>query len=484
MVVLTVSEDIEAKIRRLRELGKASVESEPPIAPKPVSPKKPPRRSRSIGSLRARERKKRIIIGASIVIIIILLVSMGAYTYLKNRSAEEFSQLKAKKLAEVNTYFAPSAFNNTNCTPEVNAIKAQLLNQIANAKSIDDLKAIDVKASYDLAVKKYNVCLSELERMEFEKKLNATKEDKIKSIELEFQPLLSMPLPDDLRAKVVSTLNELEDRVNSAKSIDEVNSINPDTYLLELWRSYYIWKIDQLAGQGYSDVILRYGDQDRMVSIADAKMIISGIMDYRELMRYQVMKVEWVELSLVLPKRNINGAFLSPGDRIKIYIQGTNVTPMDGYFELVLLPVQGGTISVSESQSQSSSSSTSSSTSYSESHSTSANPGGASISDSSSASDSYSNTQSVSQSSSASYSYNVNLAEILKAIAAGKIKASEEVRQQLSSYGWKVLSLEKETALESLDHNTQLLVIVRVPSIFVPEILDNQNSIYIVRVST
>ncbi len=307
--------------------------------------------------------------------------------------------------------------------------------------------------------------------------------EKIKENELEYQPLLSMPLPDDLKSKAVKYLKELENRVMSARSIEEVKSIKADPYLLELWRDYQFWRIDQLARMGHKDVILEYKGTKKMVSIQEAKAILGGILDYRELMEYKVMKVEWVELSLVLPKRNINGAFISPGDRIKIYIRG-NTTSFDGYFELVLLPVQGGSISVSESQSQSSSSSGSSSTTYSESHSTSASPGGASISDSSSASDSYTNSQSASQSSSASYSYSVNLGEILKAIAAGKIQASEQVRNQLNAYGWKVLNLEQETALAALDSNTQLLVIVRVPSIFVPDILQNQNNLYIVRVAT
>ncbi|WP_206206083.1 DUF515 domain-containing protein [Thermococcus sp. JdF3] len=481
MVVLNVSEDIEAKIRRLRELGKASAEPEPPVAPKPAPAKKPSRRPRSVGSIREKERRKRILIGVSIVIIVLILTSVGAYIYLQNRAAEELTNARNKKLAEVNLYFKPDIFNNTNCSPKANAIKSQLLNQILHAKSVDELNAVDVKGSYDIALREYNSCIDELHRVELEKQLNRTKEQKLKLLELEFQPLLSMPLPDDIRTKTVTYMNDLKERVMSATSVDEVNSIKADPYLLEVWRDYYYWRIDALPGQ---DVILEYGDSKKMVTKADAKAVLGGIMDYKELMKYNVVKVEWVEMSLVLPKRNINGAFLSPGDRIKLFIQGQNTTTVDGYFELVLLPVQSGSISVSESQSQSSSSSTSSSTTYSESHSSSASPGGASISDSSSASDSVTNSQSVSQSSSGSYSYSVNLAEILKAIAAGKIQASEEVKQQLSAYGWKVLDLEKDTSLEAIDHNTQLLVIVKVPSIFVPDVLANQNSLYLVRVST
>jgi hypothetical protein len=417
-------------------------------------------------------------------VIVLLAVSIGAYMYLQNRAESKLSTLRTQKLAEVNSYFKPAVFNNTNCTSEVDAVKASLLKEIVNAKSVDELSSIDVRGAYNQALQKYNACVERIQREKMEKELNMTKQQKIKSIELEFQPLLSMPLPDSIKSKTVNYMKELEDRINSATSISEVQSISADPYLLELWREYQYWRIDQLASQGHGEVIIEYNGMKKMVSASDAKALIGGVLDYHELMDYKILKVEWVELSLVLPKKNINGAFISPGDRIKIYIQGQNETALDGYFELVLLPVQGGSISVSESQSQSGSSSTSSSTTYSESHSDSASPGGASISDSSSASDSYSNSQSTSQSSSASYSYSVNLAEILKAIAAGKIQASEEVKQQLSAYGWKVINLEKDTSLEALDHNTQLLVIVKVPSIFVPDILQNQNALYIARVST
>ncbi|WP_297417737.1 DUF515 domain-containing protein [Thermococcus sp.] len=484
MVVLNVSEDIEAKIRRLRELGKASAEPEPPIAPKPAPAKKPPRRPRSIGSIRAKERKKRVILGAAIILIIILAVSAGAYMYLQNRTASEISKARAKKLAEVNTYFKSSVFNNTNCTKDVIVIRTKLVNQIVNAKTLGELNAIDVRDYYDFALKKYNACIEHIQQVESEKQLNITKAQKITEIEASFQPFLSMPLPDAIKNKAVTYMNSLEDRVNSATTPGEVNAVNPDPYLLELWRDYKFWRIDQLAEQGHGSVILEYNGVRELVSAADAKAILGGILDYKELMKYRVLKVQWVELSLVLPRKNIDGAFLSPGDKIEIYIQGRNTTSIDGYFELVLLPVQEGTISVSESQSQSGSSSTSSSTTYGETQSSSVSPGGNTMSDSSSSQNTYSNSQSSSQSSSASYSYNVNLAEILKAIAAGKIQSSDQVKAELNAYGWKVLDLEKSTALETFDSNTPMLVIIKVPSIFVPDILQNQNYVYIAKVST
>jgi hypothetical protein len=114
MVVLNVSEDIEAKIRRLRELGKASAEPETPVA-KPAPSNKPSKRPKSLGSIRAKERRKRIVLGAVIIVIVLLAVSIGAYMYLQNRAESKLSTLRTQKLAEVNSYFKPAVFNNTNC---------------------------------------------------------------------------------------------------------------------------------------------------------------------------------------------------------------------------------------------------------------------------------------------------------------------------------------------------------------------------------
>lgn len=481
MVVPNVSEDIEAKIRRLRELGKASPEPETPKAPAPPI-KKRPKKPRPLGSIRERERRKRILIGAAIVIVVLIIVSVGAYFYMQNRAAEQLANAKTQKLNEVYAYFKGDIVNQSReCTQKPIEIRNSLINVINAAQSVDELNSIDVKMAYEQALNEYNSCIQRVERLRYETVLNQTKAEKMQDIETGFQALLAMPLPDNIRVKAIGFMKSLKTQVESAETVEQVDSIDPSPYLLELWRDYYYYRIEALPGQ---EVILEHDGSREMVTKADAKAVLAGIMDYRELMKYRIEKVEWVEMSLVLPKKNINGAFLSPGDRIKLVIQSKNTTMVDGYFELVLLPVQSGSISVSESQSQSSSVSSSSSTTYSESHSSSASPGGASISDSSSASDSFTTSQSASQSSSGSYSYSVNLAEILKAIAAGKIQASEEVKQQLSAYGWKVLDLEKDTSLEAIDHNTQLLVIVKVPSIFVPDVLANQNALYLVRVST
>ncbi|WP_206203307.1 MULTISPECIES: DUF515 domain-containing protein [unclassified Thermococcus] len=481
MVVLNVSEDIEAKIRRLRELGKASVESDVPKMAKPPV-KKPPKKPRSVGSIRERERRKRILTGAAILIVIILVISVGAYVYLQNRAAEQLSQAKAKKLAEVNQYFQGEIMNST----IGQQTKQELINEINSAQSVDEVNVIDVKAAYAKAWQEYQAYLAEQKRLEYERQLNQTKQEKIKSIEMEFQPLLSMPLPDDLKKKVIDSMKSLEDQIASATTIEEVNSITTSPYLLELWRDYYYYLIDTMPTQ---NVILQKGDSKRIVTKTEAKSILGGIMDYGELIQYRIYKVEFVDIALVLSRDKINGAFLVPGDKIMIFAKNATNAQFkeivnEGYVQLVLLPTEVGAISVNEAQSQTSSSSSSSSTQYTEDHTTTYTPGDTSITNGQAISDIYTNTQTATQSASASYTYTVDLTEILKAIAAGKIQASEDVKEQLRAYGWEIVDLEKESGMLVLDPNTQFLVIVRVPSIFVPDILSNQQYLYIAKVAS
>ncbi|NJD98715.1 DUF515 domain-containing protein [Thermococcus sp. LS1] len=476
-----MSEDIEAKIRRLRELGKASAEPDAPKVAKPPV-KKPPKKPRPVGSIRERERRKRILTGAAILIIIILVISVGAYVYLQNRAAEQLSQAKAKKLAEVNQYFQGEIMNST----IGQQAKQELINEINSAQSVDEVNAIDVKAAYAKAWQEYQAYLAEQKRLEYEKQLNQAKQEKIKSIEMEFQPLLSMPLPDDIKKKVIDSMKSLEDQVASATTIEEVNSITTSPYLLELWRDYYYYLIDTIPTQ---NVILQKGDLKRIVTKTEAKSILGGIMDYKDLIQYKVYKVEFVDIALVLSRDKINGAFLAPGDKIMIFAKNATNAQFkeivnEGYVQLVLLPTEAGTISVNEAQSQTSSSSSSSSTQYTEDHTTTYTPGDTSITNGQAISDIYTNTQTATQSASASYTYTVDLTEILKAIAAGKIQASEDVKEQLRAYGWEIVDLEKESGMLVLDPNTQFLVIVRVPSIFVPDILSNQQYLYIAKVAS
>jgi len=487
MVVLKVAEDIEAKIRRLRELGKVTAEPEtPPVKPPTASAKKPPRRPRSISSIRERERRKRILIGASILIIVILIISIGAYSYLQSRSANELKSLRSKKIREVNYYFSHYNFSNKECAQKAFKIRSIVLSKIESAKTVDQLRSIDVRVYFDKAVQVYRACVEEQQRIAYEKKLNQTKRQKIKSIEMAFRPLLSLPLPDSLRAKVISAMKTLEQQVQSAKTIEEVNSISPDPYLLSLWRDYYFWKIDSIPT---NQVILEKNGVKQLVSKSEAKSILSAVTNYTELLQYKVYKVQYVEIALVLPRDRIAGGFIKPGDVVMFFAKNGSKGQYreivnQGYVELVLLPTNVGQISVSESQSQSSSTSSSTSTAYNENHASTYNPGDTQFSNGTSVSDTYSNSESASQSSSASYSYSVNIAEILKAIAAGKIQASEQVKEELQNYGWKVITLEETSDMLVLPPNTDFLIIVKVPSIFVPDILQNQQYLYVARVST
>ena len=480
MVVLNVSEDIEAKIRRLRELGKVSAESEP-AKPVKAKPAKPPRRISRIGSVRERERRKRILIGSAIIIIIILAVSWGIYSYYKGAGARELEQAKKAKIAEVDAYFKGNIMNFS----YAKAKKAELLSEIAAAQSVEQVNKIDVKAAYKDVLQKYQQALEKQRRMEQEKILNETKRKKIDEIKLEFKPLLSRPLPEDIRKKALGVLQSLENQIMGAKTVQEVNSTSAAPYLLELWKDYYYFLIDSTPTQ---NVLLEKGSMKKIYTKDEAKTLIGSFLDYNEIMQYRVSKVEMVDIALVLPRDRINGAFLSPGDKIVIFSKNSTGSPYReianmGYVELVLLPKQAGIISARESQSQSSSSSTSSSDSYSEQHSRAYTPAGTSISNGESSSDTTSTSQSSSRSSSASYNYNVDLSEILKAVAAGKIKAADEVKKELQSYGWEIVDLEKLSGMLVMDANTQVMVIIKVPSVFVPDILSQQNFIYIAKVS-
>ena len=482
-----MAEDIEAKIRRLRELGRGATEPPTPPATSPAPPpKKPPSRSRYIGTIREKERRKRVIIGALVIVLVVLLVSAGVYSYLQKKASRELKNVKEQKLREVDSYFSKYKFTNANCTGQVNLYKSQVIAKILRAKSLDEVKAINVKVYFDKAVQAYEQCVAREKEIEYQKKLNQTKQKKLENIRLAFQPLLAMPLPDSLKAKAVSALKGLEEQVESAKTIEQVNEIDPDPYLLSLWRDYYYYRIDSITSP---DLILEKKNVKMLVSKNEAKSILGSVMDYHELLQYKIKPVQYVEIALVLPRERIAGGFVKPGDRVvffatngtgKVYREIVN----QGYVEMVLLPTSAGQISASESQSQSSSSSTTSSSAYTESHSTNYNPGETSYSNGTSYSDTYSNSQSAGQSSSASYSYNVNLAEILKAIAAGKIQASGEAKEALQSYGWKVLNLEESSNMLVMTPDTKFLIIVKVPSIFVPDILANQESLYVAKVSS
>ncbi|MBO8175277.1 MAG: DUF515 domain-containing protein [Thermococcus sp.] len=470
-----MSEDIEAKIRRLRELGKATAEQEARPSKPPVA--RPPRRVSKIGSLRERERKRRIMIGAAIVIIILLAFSVAVYTYYQNRTLRELEQAKQQKIAEVNKYFTGELANDT--------AKFELLRQIQAAKSIEELNKIDVKKVYEERLAELQRKKEEEARKKALEELNKAKAQQISVIEQAFEPLLAQPLPEDLKNEAIQKLNQLKDEVESAQSEEQVLAVDPTPYLLDLWKKYYYYLIDSTPTQ---KVILKKGEEKRIYTRVEAKYVISKITNLSDLLQYTVEKAEMVQIALVLTRDSINGAFLSPGDKIKIYAKngtkGQYIKIADeGYVDLILLPTTAGQISLSESQSEGSTVSTSSTTSYSESHSTSYTPGDTTITNAQNANDQYSTTQSSTDSSSAYYNYNVNLAEVLKAIAAGKIEAPEEVKEQLYQYGWKIIDLEKDSGMLVLDPTARFLVIIEVPAEFVTDILNYKDMIYIAKIT-
>ena len=469
-----MSEDIEAKIRRLRELGKATVEQETKPSKPPVA--RPPRRVSKIGSLRTKERKKRIMIGATVVIMIILAISYGVYTYYQNRAIRELEQAKQQKIAEVNKYFTGELANDT--------AKFELIKQIQAAKDIEELNKIDVKRVYEKRLAELQRKKEEEARRKALEELNEAKTQQISLIEQIFEPLLTQPLPEDLKNEAIQKLNQLKQEVENAQSKDQVFAIDPTPYLLDLWKKYYYYLIDSIPTQ---KVILKSDEEKRIYTKVEAKYAISKIVDLNELLQYTIEKAEMVQIALVLSRDNINGGFLSPGDKIKIYAKngtrgGYIKIADEGYVDLVLLPTTAGQISLSESQSEGSTVSTSSTTTHSESRLTSYTPGDTTITTAQDATEQYSTSQSSSDSSSAYYNYNVNLAEVLKAIAAGKIQAPEDVKEQLSEYGWEILDLEKDSGILVLDPTARFLVIIEVPAEFVTNILNYKDMIYIAKI--
>jgi len=479
MVVFTVAEDIEAKIRRLRELGKVSAEPESPSAPShaPSPRAKPPKRPRRIGSIRERERKKRIIIGASLIVLILLGVAYGVYVWQSNKSKEALRNAKVQKIQELNALFKGPILN----TSYGKAEYQKLWNEIQAARSINEVNSVDVKAAYNQVYQKYQQELAEKEREKQLKLLNEAKSQKKSEIELAFQSLLAQPLPEDIRKHVLQVENTLFETVDNATITDQVNAVDPTPYLVSLWREYYKYKIDSIPG---NYVVLEYNGEKGIYTKDNAIALIYRMSNYTEIMKYRVEKVEFVKVALLLTRDRVVGGFIQPNSEIIIYAQnskqGGYIKMAEfGYIDKILLPAEAGIINLNEQQGSSSSSSSSSSSQDSQNYQNSASAGGTTVSNSGASSTSQSSSSSTSQSSSASYSYSVNLGEIMKAISSGKIAGSEEALKQLQNYGDNLLSLESSLQLENIPNNVPFLVIVKVPSVYVPDILSHINTVYI-----
>ncbi|MFA4640194.1 DUF515 domain-containing protein [Pyrococcus kukulkanii] len=465
-----MAEDIEAKIRRLRELGRAVSESEEQ-PPTPLPPKPPKRRVSRIGMLREKERKKRIIIGALVLSIIIIGAIVSIYMYLENKAARELENAKKAKIAEVNACFKGELANDT--------AKIQLINAIMAAKSIEELNKINVKKVCEERWKALQEAKKRAEEERLAKELAELKNQTKANIKMAFDPLLQVQVPDELKKEVIDTMNMLLSQVDKAKTKEEVIGIDPTPYLLDLWKRVYIYRIDSIPG---TKVILARGNVTNIYTKSEAKEVISKTETLSDLLQYQVKEVQLVQLALVLSRKDVNGGFLEPGDKIQIYDKrsGKRLVP-EGYVVLVLF--DAGQIQVSESQSKTNSWSSTSSTLTQESSSTNYTPGETPYQVSQTTESQTSVQESSSETLSASYSYSVNLAEILKAIAAGKITDPTEVQNKLEKYGWKVLTLEEASNLLALNENTRVLVIVEVPTEFVSEVLKSENYLVIAKIS-
>jgi len=276
VVVSAVAEDIEEKIRRLRELGRAAAETEEQ-PPTPGPPKPPRRRVSRIGMFRERERRKTIVIVGAVISI---------YTYLESKAARELENAKKAKIAEVNKCFTGELANDT--------VKVQLINKILAAKSVKEVQSINVKAICEKRLQEIREAKRRAEEEKRLKELEALKNQTKENIKLAFEPLLQVRVPDELKAEIVSTLNALLAQVDAAKTKDEVLSISPDEYLLNLWKKVYFYRIDSIPTK---DVILKRGTSMNIYTKEEAKEIIGKIGTLSELLQYSVKEVEFVQVA-------------------------------------------------------------------------------------------------------------------------------------------------------------------------------------------
>ncbi|MDV3103794.1 DUF515 domain-containing protein [Thermococcus waiotapuensis] len=417
-----MAEDIESKIRRLRELGKTATEPEtPPTAkPKPEPGARLPRRG--IGSLREKERKRRIIIGASIIIALVLIASFGVYTWYSNKKASELENARGEKLKLLDQTFKPLLDKGYG-----RETYSQLRTEILQAKSKEELNRIDINAAYSQVLQQYEADLQRQKQLEFETELNRTKEKKIQEINTLFQPLLEQSVSTPVRGKILDARNSLINQVENANSIEDVNGTNPIPIVVSLWQEVYKDRINSMPG---SYVILEYNGTPMMLTKTEAKGYITSVMDLNELLKYRVRKVEFVRLALLVPKERLVGGFLKNGDKVRIYTEEGTIADM-GYIEDILIPATAGVINLNE------------------------------------------NMQSVSGnvSNSSQYYYSVDLVQLLRALAANKTNNPDELMATLKDYGIKLTSLEKETQLMNIPYGVPYLVIVKVPDIYVPKIL-------------
>ncbi|AFK22682.1 hypothetical protein Py04_1107 [Pyrococcus sp. ST04] len=422
--------------------------------------------------LRERERRKRIIIGALVLAIIIIGAIISVYIYLENKAARELENAKKAKIAEVNACFKGPLANDT--------AKIQLINAIMAANSLEELQKINVKEVCQERWKAYEEAKRKAEEEKLARELAEIKNKTKENIEIAFEPLLQVQVPDTLRKEIVDTLNMLLKEVDEAKTKEEVLSIDPNPYLLDLWKKVYYYRIDSIPT---TKVILVKGNVTNIYTKSEAKEVISKVESLADLLQYQVREVKFVQIALVLSRKDASGGFLKPGDKIEIYDKrtGKRLVP-EGYVVLVL--VDASQINLAETQSKSKSESYSETKSSQQSSTTNYSPGETSYQESQSISSQTSVQQTISESLSAGYSYNVNLGEVLKAIAAGKIKSPDTVKEVLEGYGWRVLNLEEQTNLLALDPDrTRVLVIVEIPSEFMEEVLKAENSLVIGKIS-
>lgn len=284
----------------------------------------------------------------------------------------------------------------------------------------------------------------------YKRELDKTKQEKIDHA----NSLLS-GLPPEFN----SLKSDLINTINSKTRIEEVKSIDVEAIATEIWREARKREVD--AKQSVGEVVIAYlyhnssPDYEIIKGAENIKKMID-VLDISKLKSLEIVVTSYDYIPIRLPRDRIGG-FVMEGDEVNIYyrelLPDKNVTirPLvkDGKVIKIMRALSSGTITLSESEQKldtgggAEGKGTVPSLSIGGLGSITSEQGfGASVG--------YKMRQS-------SVSYSVNLEEIKKAAAAGKI-SEEELAQTLEKYGIKLT--EKDIKLGFGDFDEEFLILV------------------------
>lgn len=457
-----MAENLEEKIKNIRELGQQESKGKKIKAPK-FSFSDP--------------MKRRALVGALTIILLISIVGAFVYHKQKENYIAQLEQEKALKIQEINNYFKGPLENST--------YKQELISQVQSAQKIEEVRAIDVKSAYQKALEEYNKQIEEQERLKYLKELEDKKTLKLQELDTKFAEFLSLPLPEDIKAKAIEEKTTLRAQIENATKIEDVEAVNIDIPLLTLWREYATYKVQSLPG---NYVVLSYDGQEYLMSKEKAIFTIQTLNSIDVLKTVYAEEVHLVTIALSVKRTNIVGGFVQPGDLVKIF----GINPTSGEYEevveqgevqLVLIPTDGAKINAFENYvtTISGSESTSTSTTNTDSESKTFVYNGVTYETSETSSDttSESSTDQYSSSESQSYGYSTALTELIKMLTVGKVENKEEVEAALQEYGLRLLNYEKDSNIKVIPDDAVFLVVVKVPDKSVADLLNHKDWFFV-----